>query len=128
MIKQDDFDFKKWSDLANTDPDAFEQHREKIINEFIMELPENKQQRMRCLQWRVDSVRRIAKTPMAACIEISKMMWDSVKGEQGLLEALHNLTDSCRLDKPASQYSPVNAKILSFPKQLANADARTSEH
>lgn len=114
---EDDFDFEKWSLLASKDPEAFEQYRERVINEFITDLPEEKQQRMRCLQWRVDSVRRLSKTPMAACIEISKMMWDSIKGEHGLMDALHELQTACQFD---GQYQPAtrtqsNENILDFP-------------
>ncbi len=131
MIKKNDsFDFEKWAKLASKDPEAFEQHREKLINEFITELPEDRQQRMRCIQWRVDSVRRLAKTPMAACIEISRMMWDSVKGENGLLEALQNLTKTCRFDTPISRPNPINADILSFPGEFSKpkSDNTTYEH
>lgn len=111
---KDDFNFEKWSELASKDPDAFEKHREELINEFIMDLPEEKRHRMRCLQWRVDNVRKLAKTPMAACIEISRMMWDSIKGENGLLDALNTLSEVCRLE------GNVPAGMLLKPK--ANAD------
>lgn len=110
------FDFEKWSKLATNDPEAFEQYREKLINNFIKDLPEDKQHRMRCLQWRVDNVRKLAKTPMAACIEISRMMWESVKGEHGLLQALHQLTDACDSQYPIKPYEPTEAKILEFPE------------
>lgn len=112
------FDFEKWSELANNDPEAFEDYRQKLINNFIKDLPEDKQQRMRCLQWRVDSVRRLAKTPMAACIEISRMMWESVKGENGLLQALHQLTSTCESEYPVKPCVPNEAKILDFPENF----------
>ena len=111
----DTFDFEAWSKLASNDPEAFEQHREDLINQFIGELPEDKQHRMRCLQWRVDSVRRLAKTPMAACIEISKMMWDSVKGEHGLLKALQALTEAYHYGEIEAPIETRNAKILKLP-------------
>lgn len=122
MENNNNFDFEKWSRLANTDPEAFEQHRAQVINDFIQDLPEERQQRIRCLQWRVDGIRRTSKTPMAACIEISRMMWDSVKGENGLLNALYHL-------QSVTGYTPVendndfnisfptkSATILTFPK------------
>jgi len=114
----DDFDFEKWSKLASKDPEAFEQYRERLIDEFITELPEKKQQRMRCLQWRVDGVRRLSKTPMAALIEISGMMWDAVSGEHGLMDSLHDLQEACNFD---GIYIPkplvTNENVLNFPDQ-----------
>ncbi len=110
-----DFDFEKWSGLANEDPEAFEQTRERVINQFIADLPEDKQQRMRCLQWRVDSVRRLSKTPMAACIEISKMMWDSIKGEHGLIVAIKDLQSICQFDGEYQAVQQTEANILNFP-------------
>ena len=123
----DDFDFEKWSRLASKDPEAFEQYRKRVINDFITELPKEKQQRMRCLQWRVDSVRRLSKTPMAACIEISRMMWDSIKGEHGLMDALHELQLACQFDgqyQPPSR-SPDPENVLPFPGSKAQHEART---
>ncbi len=111
----DDFDFEKWSGLASKDPEAFEQYRERVINKFIADLPEEKQQRMRCLQWRVDSVRRLSKNPMAACIEISKMMWDSIKGDNGLVEALNDLQSVCEFDGEYIPRQTGHNNILSFP-------------
>ena len=113
-----DFDFEHWAHLANHDPEGFEQRRVDAINELIMELPEEKRHRMRCLQWQVDSVRRLAKTPMAACIEISRMMWDSVQGENGLLEALQGLSKTTRINAPTPfTFQPRSAKILRFPNE-----------
>ena len=126
------FDFEKWSSLASTDPEAFEQYRKQVINNFIQDLPEEKQQRMRCLQWRVDSIRRLAKTPLAACIEISNMMWDSIKGKNGLLEALHGLTDPYTADAATPQ-APVRTtgsepNVLKFPgKSRKKADLATQD-
>lgn len=122
MENNNNFDFEKWSRLANTDPEAFEQHRSQVINNFIQDLPEERQQRIRCLQWRVDGIRRTSKTPMAACIEISRMMWDSVKGESGLLSALYHLQSvtgysSVENDDDFNINFPTkSATILTFPK------------
>ena len=111
------YDFDRWSKLANNDPQAFEDRRQKLIDDFILELPEDKQHRMRCLQWRVDSVRRISKTPMAACIAISRMMWESIEGENGLLDSLNSLVKITRFDGTAPTYKPTVAAILKFPQK-----------
>lgn len=83
-------DFEKLRALADRDPEAFEQERRVLIESALARVPERHRQRMRGLQWRIDQERRRCKTPMAACISLSRMMWDSVVGNQGLLDVLHN--------------------------------------
>lgn len=116
-VKQ--FDFDEWHQLANSDPDAFEQKRQKAINKIIQNAPQAKQKRLRCLQWRIDQTRRLSTTPLAACIKISKLMWNSVLGENGLLVTLQGLEAEIN---PGSNKSPGRissgsrrtAKILRF--------------
>ena len=84
-------DFDQWAQLAKSDPQAFERKRAEAIEKLIQGMPEHKQQRMRCLQWKVDQVRSRCKTPMAACIKLSEMMWDSLVGPGGLKDALERL-------------------------------------
>jgi len=102
------FDFSELSQLACEDPAAFEIRREQILQKTIDAMPESRQQRMRCLQWRIDQERNQSKTPMAACLKISKMMWDNVLGENGLLDTLK------QIDQPS--VSTKNATILTFPQ------------
>ena len=85
-------DFDDWSGLAKSDPAAFELRRAQAIEELIARMPEHKQQRMRCLQWKIDQVRDRAGSPMAACIKLSEMMWDSLTGPGGLKEALDRMS------------------------------------
>jgi hypothetical protein len=84
-------DFDSWSELAKSDPEAFEARRAEVIEQIIQGMPAHKQQRMRCLQWRIDQVRAQAGNPLSACIKLSKMMWDSLAGPGGLREALERL-------------------------------------
>jgi len=89
-------DFDGWFDtmmtMAKNDPEAFELLRVQMINNVIDEAPEDNRRRLIGLQWRVDQERRLARTPMGACIRISNMMWESVTGENGLLEQLNQLS------------------------------------
>lgn len=78
-LNKQKFDFDMWSELSQKDPEAFEALRKKAVNEFITSVDEQKQQRLRCLQWKVDKVREKQKTPLAACVAISDMMWDSLE-------------------------------------------------
>ena len=80
--------FDDWSALAKSDPDAFEQRRKQVIEQFISSVPPERQQRLRHLQWRVDMERHRCANPMKSCVRLYTMMWDSVYGRNGLLEVL----------------------------------------
>ncbi|WP_455210902.1 DUF3135 domain-containing protein [Kaarinaea lacus] len=86
------FDFDMWSELSKKDPEAFEAMRQKMVQDFIGSVPENKQHRLRCLQWKVDKVREKQKTPLAACVAISDMMWDSLERLNQLYYDYENVT------------------------------------
>lgn len=103
-------DFDQWSALAKTDPVEFELQRARFLEDTINAMPAHKQQRMRCLQWKIDQVRNQARTPMAACVKLSEMMWESLTGPGGLNEALGRLQ--------AGNYAPPpRAAVLSFPSR-----------
>ena len=96
-------DFEEWARLAKVDPDRFEVQRDRTIAEAISRAPVNRQHHLRCLQWRVDRVRERTSNPLAACIAISDMMWNT----------FHNLNDSYKeLQNPGLQRP--EAKILAF--------------
>jgi uncharacterized protein YecE (DUF72 family) len=71
-------DFDEMLALAQQDPESFEEKRLEYIEAFLDKIPEEKQRRLRGLQWQIDQTRRLARTPMASCIAISNMMWDSL--------------------------------------------------
>lgn len=85
------FDFDEWAALARTDPQAFEARRLALIEDYLGQFPNPEQRRLRGLQFRIDMERRRARTPMAACLRLSAMMWDSVLGRRGLKHALDQL-------------------------------------
>ncbi len=72
-----EFDFDTMMNLAKNNPEEFEALRQTLINNFIESLPEENQHRMKCLQWRIDRTREQSKTPLAACMALTEMMWDS---------------------------------------------------
>lgn len=108
--------FDEWSSLAHNDPEAFEARRKEFIDQYIESLPADVQQRMRQLQWRIDTVRKLAGTPMAACLKIYNMMWDSVVGEHGMVEKLNHIAS---LSAPVNNTSVVEKKadVLPFRSQ-----------
>jgi hypothetical protein len=82
--KTAEIDFDAWSEMARTDPGTFERMRLAAIERAIERASASNRQRLRCLQWRIDQERRLAKNPMAACLRISRMMWRTVLGPGGL--------------------------------------------
>ena len=70
-------DFDYWLDLAQRDPERFESLRIETLETHINRASNTQQTRLRRLQWRIDQVRQRAKNPLAACISISDMMWDT---------------------------------------------------
>ena len=81
-------DFDRWAELARTDPEAFEVERALLIEAVIQQAPARTQHRLRCLQWKIDRIRDTSGTPLAACLRINRLLWDSLAGEGGLLARL----------------------------------------
>lgn len=95
--------------LAKQDPEALEALRLREINALIDSAPAQMQRRLRGLQFQIDAKRKLSKTPMAACMAISKMMFDSV---YELNDALNGSQDSHTQTRDAAN----PADILSFPR------------
>lgn len=106
-----DFDFDHLAELAQRAPEDFETVRRRMIAQIIDSAPEASRRRLNGLQWQVDMVRDRAGTPMGACVEISRMMWDSVAGEGGLLESIQRLTDPAEANPPPL---PAPGEVLRF--------------
>lgn len=107
-------DFDTWANLAQENPEAFEQQRLAVIEHAIQNAPAQHQQRLRALQWRVDQERRRAKNPLNACIKISRMMWHNLVGEGGLkdqFDQLNSVLQGETLAEPVKQ----SADIVHFP-------------
>lgn len=119
------FDFDEWAALARTDPQAFEARRLALIEDYLRQFPSPEQQRLRGLQFRIDMERRRARTPMAGCLRLSAMMWDSLLGNRGLKHAL----DALRLQTTNSapyprQATRVTGRVIPFP----DPSSRRSSH
>jgi hypothetical protein len=96
-------DFDTMTAIAKDDPVEFERLRQMAIDEFIESAPPERRERLRGLQWRIDQERR-NRTPLSACLRISKMMWDHLLGPNGLLGLLS--------DEPVA--APIPAKVIPF--------------
>lgn len=83
--------FEYWSDLASNNPQEFEEIRKEAIRNCINNLSDDKRIAFERFQWRIEQVIRKSKTPLGACIAISKMMSEKIYGEDGLLSAMESL-------------------------------------
>ncbi len=109
-------DFDEWRLLAISDPEGFEAARRKVLDEVIAQAPENRRHRLKGLQWRVDRVRERSTSPLAACISLSGMMWESLAGENGLLDVLRG-EQGVGHHEPKSQHSTVIQLHKEPPRQ-----------
>ncbi len=110
--KPNNIDFDRWSEIARTDPETFEAMRTEIINNCIDNAPQDRQQRLRGLQWQIDCLRAQSSNPLSACIKISQMMWDT-------LQQLGDVSRNLASPEPGSEQGrcankPAEATILSF--------------
>jgi hypothetical protein len=109
--------FDDWCELASDDPDAFEAARRAVIEEFLISAPSHSRERLRGLQWRIDTIRERSSNPMAACLDIYGMMWDKLAGENGMLDTIQSL------DKPHLLHKPrPSAQILDFRHRPAGSE------
>ncbi len=115
---QSTFDFDSWSSIAADDPETFEAMRQAAIDELIENAPLARQKYLRALQWRIDQERQRSKTPLGACIRISRMMWERVMGDGGLMDHLQLLQGGMEqvAGQPVSErpLQGVSAEVLPF--------------
>lgn len=115
--KQAEIDFDTWSEMARTDPEAFERMRLAAIDSVIDSAPPENRERLRRLQWRIDQERRLARTPMAACLRISRMMWRTVLGEGGLQQRFSELQQAFHgRDAGEAPVSRGPGEVISFAR------------
>ena len=102
-------EFNEWFNLAQEDPEAFEAIRLHMIEEVITSAPAPQRQKLRCLQWRIDQERLRSDSPMGSCLRLSRMMWERVTGENGLLENIDRLR---ALQDGLYPLSPPSARVI----------------
>lgn len=78
--------FDELKDLAQSDPEGFEQLRAKLLNDFISQSPERNQRRLQGLKFVIDARRQVAGSPMKALMEVQGMMYDSCINLQQTLQ------------------------------------------
>lgn len=108
--------FDELSNLAKHHPEAFEKLRAKLIEDCILSSSKGSQNRLRGLQFVIDTRRRLASNPVKALLEIQGMMYESL---QHLNRALHG---------QAEIQSAQNARILGGPKRWPRHNDRPELH
>ncbi len=120
------FDFNYWLKLAQDNPEAFERERQQVVDKYIGSIKEtNVQERMRCLQWKIDTERKLAKNPMDSAIRIYDMMWESLGKNQEALQELSDLlvdTKNLAMAPKQSTHKTYTAKIIPFRERSTNAN------
>jgi len=97
------FDFNTWVAMARNNPSQFEAMRKQLIEQTIQQSNPEYRQRMEGLQWQIDQIRSTSSNPLSSCIKLSRMMWDTVLGENGLLENMETLTRSDPIQRRSNQ-------------------------
>jgi len=103
--------------LAKTDPEALEKFRQEQVELIITQAPAKNQQRLRGLQFQIDSQRALHNnSPMGACLKISQMMHESFDDLRNWLNKVTNSNDPLRHEIDEYEHSHHNdAKVLQFP-------------
>lgn len=70
--------FEKMAELAKSNPEQLEALRKAHVDAIIDSAPAEYQQRLRGLQFEIDCKRQLHKSPVGACMEISRMMYESL--------------------------------------------------
>ena len=112
-MSEQEYDFDSLSQLAQSDPHAFETKRQQMIDQLIASAPEVMQQRLRSFQWRIDMERERSDNPLQACIRLSNMMWDLVYADRGFLWSLQALSEPNAM-LAQSEAGATRAEILAF--------------
>lgn len=110
-----DFVFDEWMQLAQTDPEAFEQRRRQVIEETIESAPSEARRRLRGLQWRIDMERRRSDSTTAGFLRVYRMMMESVYGERGLSDSLNGLLSGQPVRRPGEEREE-QAVVLPFDR------------
>jgi hypothetical protein len=115
------FDFEAWAALAREDPEQFERRRAEEIRKVIDARPDLRH-RLEGLQFRIDAERKLARTPLKACLRISTLMWNSFYDLKRELEDA-----SGGHGTPASQSAspPRDAEIIPLHRPAGPEDHNT---
>ena len=115
------------SQLAQDDPQAYETLRREVIEGFIDSAPEGIKFRLRGIQFRVDSVRRLSRSTLGSTLRVYTLMWESFlrlnDGWQDLLR-MTNGGKTASGHAPAADFVPkAGARVIEFRPRPQPASA-----
>lgn len=64
--------------MKDMTPEELLAYKEKLIETFISSVPEERQQRLRQLQWKIDGELRKYKDPIAKMNKMTELFWEGV--------------------------------------------------
>ncbi len=112
------------SKLACDDPQAFEALREELVACFIGEAPERIRPRLCGIQFRVDAIRRLSRTPLGALVKLQAMMWSSFlrmdEELQCFAESAGNRSWARSKQFGLGRVSPKSARIIEFRPRVSS--------
>lgn len=109
-----DFDFDEWKELYARNPEEAERRREEMIAAVINAESEEKRERLKGLQWRINKVRERHKdSPLGSAIALFML-------SQMKLDELNEVFHLCGLGSYPREpdHHPQTAIILAFPKKM----------
>jgi hypothetical protein len=134
MNATSDFDFDAWALLARDDPEEFERRRRAAIDALIASSPES-QRRLAGIQFRIDMERRLAHTPLKACLRLSEMMWDTFLELQPALAEMYSHAAGAasprlhlKLVKAGFGHAPTPPSAVVLPFAPGGADGEDDGH
>lgn len=104
--------FDELKDLAQHNPEGFEQLRIRLISDCIRRSSRHNQRRLRGLQFVIEARRRVAASPMRALLEIQAMMHESFLNLQQALRCQQT---------PCGPATVSSGRILQFRRSLSSA-------
>lgn len=103
---------------AQNEPELLNQWLQQEVQLILDNAPPAHRHRLEGLQFKIEMERRKAKHPMASCMAITRLMYDSIYE----LSNAFNCQGE-RLDPPSRDYTAVEAKVLPFkPRKLNNPE------
>lgn len=110
--------FETLVDMAQNNPDQLEKLRHDMSQKIIDAAPDRIRRRLAGLQFQIDSQRKLAKNPMAACINISMMMHDSFDELRAALNHYTaRLSEREQLELQRQQQEKGLSNVVQFPNQ-----------
>lgn len=110
--------------LARDDPPAFESLRNELITDFIDSAPEECRRRLRGLQFRMDCIRRLTHTPLAALVKMQALMWESfLEMEQELqrfVQCFDGDAASCQATQKVNTDALPRGRVIDLQRYLPN--------